>query len=136
MLEKEMDKYFEYLLSEKGDADILAEKADKLLSQWWRGYAYGMQTAYEEGARVRREMDKLAKSSQLVVSTQKAGDLTYEEAIRFCEKHKCKECPANDLPDCRTDLERQELHYPCCINLVSEQERNHLLRGWRKFFNT
>lgn len=136
MLEKEMDKYFDYLLSEKGDADFLAkkfitEKANKLLSQWWRGYAYGMQTAYERGARIRSEMDKMVKS----VNPQKVGDLTYEEAIRFCEEHECKECPANNLPDCRTDLEKQELHYPCCINLVGEQEKNHLLQGWRKFFN-
>ena len=113
MLEKEMDKYFDYLLSEKVSADIHAKKADKLLSQWWQGYADGIQTAYESGARLRSEMDKL-------VNTQKVGKLTLGEAILFCEEHECEECPANNLPDCRNDLEKQHFHFPCCINLVGE----------------
>lgn len=57
--------------------------------------------------------------------------MTYGEAIHFCEENECSECPANTLPDCRTDLERQHFHYPCCINLVDEQERNNLIHEWR-----
>lgn len=53
--------------------------------------------------------------------------MTLREAIHFCEEHECGECPANILPDCRTELERQHFHYPCCINLVDENERNNTL---------
>ena len=49
--------------------------------------------------------------------------MTWEEAIKICETHECKDCPAYELPDCRTDYEKQQLHYPCCINLVDEDLR-------------
>lgn len=58
--------------------------------------------------------------------------MTYGEAIHFCEENECEDCPANYLPDCRTDLERQHFHYPCCINLVDETVRSHLRQAWRR----
>lgn len=46
--------------------------------------------------------------------------MNWEEAILFCESHECKDCPVYKTKDCRSDYEKQVLHYPCCINLVGE----------------
>ena len=62
--------------------------------------------------------------------------MTLIEAIKFCEDYECEVCPANELPDCRTNFEKQDLHYPCCINLVDEDERNALKKEWRSLWRT
>jgi hypothetical protein len=49
--------------------------------------------------------------------------MEWEEAIDFCANHNCKECPAYNAEDCRTQHEKENLHYPCCINLVNPDKR-------------
>lgn len=57
--------------------------------------------------------------------------MTWEEAIRYCEEHECKNCThyINDIDDCRTKYEKQNLHIPCCINLVDEDLRGIIYDG-------
>ncbi len=54
--------------------------------------------------------------------------MTWEEAIKYCEEHECKECIhyINNMDDCRTEYEKQNMHIPCCINLVDEDLRRYL----------
>lgn len=47
--------------------------------------------------------------------------MTWEEAIKYCEAHECKDCVAYNIADCRTEYEKQVLHMPCCVNLVDEE---------------
>lgn len=49
--------------------------------------------------------------------------MTWEEAIKYCEEHECEECIAFNTDDCRTQHEKQNLHIPCCINLVDKDLR-------------
>jgi hypothetical protein len=49
--------------------------------------------------------------------------MTWEEAVKYCEEHKCKDCLAYNIQDCRTEYEKQNMHIPCCINLVDEDLR-------------
>ena len=49
--------------------------------------------------------------------------MTWEEAIKYCEAHCCKDCVAYYKVDCRTDYDKENLHIPCCINLVAESSR-------------
>ena len=49
--------------------------------------------------------------------------MTWEEAIKYCEDHECKNCIVYDMPDCRTEYEKVMLHAPCCINLVDANLR-------------
>ena len=49
--------------------------------------------------------------------------MTWEEAIEYCETHKCQECLVFNMKDRRTNYEKQTLHAPCCINLVNENIR-------------
>lgn len=49
--------------------------------------------------------------------------MTWEEAIKYCEEHKCKDCITYHTTDCRTEYEKTVLHAPCCINLVNEKLR-------------
>ena len=59
--------------------------------------------------------------------------MTWEEAIKYCEEHECEECPAF-IEDRRTDYRKKALHYPCCWNLVDdEDEENKIPIGlWYK----
>ena len=52
-------------------------------------------------------------------------NMTWKEAIKYCEEHECKYCIhyINDIDDCRTEYEKQVLHMPCCVNLVDEDLR-------------
>ena len=50
-------------------------------------------------------------------------NMTWEEAIKYCESHKCEECIVFSTEDCRTQHEKENMHVPCCVNLVSESER-------------
>lgn len=50
--------------------------------------------------------------------------MTWEEAIKYCEKHECEDCIVYNVPDCRTEYEKKMRHFPCCINLVDENLRN------------
>ena len=49
--------------------------------------------------------------------------MTWEEAIKYCEDHECKNCIVYDMPDCRTEYEKVMLYAPCCINLADENLR-------------
>lgn len=49
--------------------------------------------------------------------------MTWNEAIKYCEEHRCEDCLAYHTPDCRTEYEKTVLHAPCCINLVDEDLR-------------
>ena len=49
--------------------------------------------------------------------------MTWNEAVEYCEAHECEECIAYNMDDCRTEYEKTELHFPCCINLVDENSR-------------
>ena len=46
-------------------------------------------------------------------------NMTYDDAVKYCEEHECVECEVylKDL-DKRTKHEKENLHYPCCVNLV------------------
>ena len=50
--------------------------------------------------------------------------MTWEEAIKYCEEHKCKDCIVYNVIDCRTKYKKTILHSPCYINLVDENLRN------------
>jgi len=54
--------------------------------------------------------------------------MTWEEAIKYCEEHKCKDCPAFHN-DCRTTYEKEYLYYPCLINLVDKELRKEIENG-------
>lgn len=45
--------------------------------------------------------------------------MTYNDAVKYCEEHECTECEVylKNL-DKRTEHEKKNLHYPCCLNLV------------------
>ena len=49
--------------------------------------------------------------------------MTETEAIKFCESNECKYCPISiyDL-DKRSREEKENLHTPCCWNLVSHPD--------------
>ena len=49
--------------------------------------------------------------------------MTWAEAVRYCESHGCKECIAYPKIDCRSKFDKEILHIPCCINLVSDELR-------------
>jgi hypothetical protein len=49
--------------------------------------------------------------------------MTWKEAIKYCEEHHCEDCVAYYKTDCRTDYDKQNLHVPCCVNLVTESLR-------------
>ena len=50
-------------------------------------------------------------------------NMTLNEAIKFCEDHDdCSDCPVKINGDKRTEDQKWR-HMPCCMNLVSEQER-------------
>lgn len=50
-------------------------------------------------------------------------NMTYDDAVKYCEEHECEECEVylKDL-DKRTKHEKEILHYPCCINLVDDKK--------------
>ena len=50
--------------------------------------------------------------------------MNWKEAIKYCEEHHCEDCPAYYKTDCRTELEKESMHFPCCINLVAENLRS------------
>lgn len=52
--------------------------------------------------------------------------MTYDDAVKFCEDHECVECDVylKDL-DRRTKHEKENLHYPCCVNLVDTEDEQH-----------
>ena len=47
-------------------------------------------------------------------------NMNWEEAINFCETHECEDCPAVEK---RTEFQKKVLHYPCCWNLVEDEEQ-------------
>ena len=48
--------------------------------------------------------------------------MTIEDAIHLCESTACENCAVaiEDREDCRTNYEKQCLHFPCFYNLLNE----------------
>lgn len=48
----------------------------------------------------------------------------YVEAVEYCEKHECNECPVHILNlDVRTEEEKHGKMIPCCMNLIYNEEK-------------
>lgn len=48
---------------------------------------------------------------------------TLKEAVDYCEKHECENCPiAIEGIEQRTKYEIEILHYPCCLNLIEREK--------------
>ena len=58
--------------------------------------------------------------------------MTEKEAVEFCEETECEDCPVaiEDREDWRTQYEKTMLHFPCCLNLVDENERFYIRRTY------
>ena len=54
----------------------------------------------------------------------KIYNMTYDDAVKYCEEHECEECEVylKDL-DKRSKHEKENLHYPCCVNLVDDDKK-------------
>ncbi len=52
--------------------------------------------------------------------------MTFNEAIKYCEQTKCEDCEfvLSKRADCRSTYEKEVLHIPCLINLVSPEEKD------------
>ena len=55
--------------------------------------------------------------------------MTFEEAIKYCEEHKCEECSVEDK---RTEYQKKILQYPCCWNLVDKEKQNDRLGNYQR----
>lgn len=51
--------------------------------------------------------------------------MNYDTAITYCEEHECIDCIVyKEKLDKRTKQEKENLHFPCCMNLVNVDNKD------------
>ena len=79
---------------------------------------------FQKNVRVNQELN--IKDNEIGILSGKIGgiNMTYDDAVKYCEEHECEECEVylKDL-DKRSKHEKENLHYPCCVNLVDDDKK-------------
>ena len=83
-----------------------------------------MENMLENGIQI--SLTNILNNFKIGILSGKIGgiNMTYDDAVKYCEEHECEECEVylKDL-DKRSKHEKENLHYPCCVNLVDDDKK-------------